>query len=137
MPEFQMTGSHQFPMTDSRRKILERIPDYAVAITPAGKSITISRNGIKIAHSDAALLIQESRHDGVYYLPREDVNMEKLVSTDLSTYCPFKGHASYWSYEGVPALENFVWSYEQPYPEVDGLKDYMSFYTNKVELVAR
>jgi uncharacterized protein (DUF427 family) len=122
-------------MTDSRRKVLERIPDYAVEITPAAKSITVTHNGNTIAKSDAVLLIQESRHDGVYYLPRDDVNMELLESTDLSTYCPFKGHASYWSLKGVPELENFVWSYEAPYPEVDGLKDYLSFYTNKVDIV--
>ena len=57
----------QFPMTDSRRKVLERIPDYAVEITPAGKSITVSHDDNTIAKTDAALLIQETRHDGVYY----------------------------------------------------------------------
>jgi uncharacterized protein (DUF427 family) len=125
----------QFPMTDSRRKVLERVPDYAVKITPAGNSITVSYNGNTIAKTDAALLIEETRHDGVFYLPRESVNMELLESTDLSTYCQFKGHASYWSFKGVPDLENFVWSYQEPYPEVAGLKDYMSFYTNKVDVV--
>ena len=125
----------QFPMTDSRRNVLERIPDYAVEITPAGKSITVSHDDNTIAKTDAALLIQETRHDGVYYLPRESVNMDLLEPTELSTYCPFKGDASYWSYKGVPELENFVWSYEEPYPEVDGLMDYMSFYTKKVDIV--
>lgn len=125
----------QFPMTDSRRNVLERIPDYAVEIIPAGNSITVSHDGKTIAKTDAALLIEETRHDGVYYLPRESVNMELLKSTALSTYCPFKGHASYWSFKGVSNLENFVWSYEEPYPEVAGLKDYMSFYTNKVDIV--
>ena len=124
----------QFPMSDTRRKVLERIPDYAVDITPANKSITVTYNGTVIAKTDAALLIAESKHDGVYYLPREDVNMDLLTATDLSTYCPFKGHASYWSLSGDNDLENFVWSYEDPYPEVEGLKDYMSFYTNKVDV---
>jgi uncharacterized protein (DUF427 family) len=124
-------------MSDSRRRILERIPDYAVEISPAGKIITISHNDITIARSDAALLIQESRHDDVFYLPREDVNMEYLAQTDLSTYCIFKGHASYWSYQGLPELENFVWSYEVPYSEVADLKNYMSFYTNKVNLTSK
>jgi uncharacterized protein (DUF427 family) len=57
--------------------------------------------------------------------------MSAFEATELSTYCPFKGHANYWS---LPDLENFAWSYEDPYPEVFELKDYVSFYTNKVEV---
>ncbi len=123
-------------MSESRRKILERIPDYAVDISAADQTITVTYKDTVIAKSDAALLIEETKHDGVFYLPREDVDMSLLEATDLSTYCPFKGHASYWSLKGDSDLENFVWSYEDPYPEVEGLKDYMSFYTNKVDVIA-
>ena len=125
----------QFPMTDSRKKILERIPDNAVGLSPAGKRITVTSNGVTIAQSSTALLVEETRHDDVFYLPREDVNMGLLESTELSTYCPFKGHASYWSLSGVDALQNFMWSYEAPYPEVERLKGYVSFYTDKVNIV--
>lgn len=119
----------QFPMTESRRKILERIPDYAVAISPAAARVRVSYQGQLIADSAAALLVEETRHAPVYYLPRADVTMQRFERTDLSTYCPFKGHASYWR---MGDLENFVWSYEDPYPEVEDLKDYLSFYTDKV-----
>ena len=125
----------QFPMTDSRRKVLERIPEYAVAISPYEGTVTVKSGDTVIAESKSALLIQETRHDDVYYLPREDVDLPSLESTDLSTYCPFKGHASYWSYKGNSDLENFVWSYEAPYEQVDALTGYMSFYTNKVDQV--
>ena len=55
--------------------------------------------------------------------------MDAFRRTELSTYCPFKGHANYWS---LGNLENFVWSYEDPYPEIAELKDCLSFYTDKV-----
>ncbi len=125
----------QFPMTNDRKSVLERVPDYAVAISSVDNKLTIRHQDTVIAESSDALLIRESRHGDVYYLPRSDVNMELLQATDLSTYCPFKGHASYWSLEGVEDLKNFVWSYEDPFDEVSALKDYMSFYTNKVELI--
>lgn len=124
----------QFPMTDSRKRILEKIPDYAVAIEPANQRVVVRFNGETLADSAAALLVQETRHDDVYYLPRDDVIMDRFTATDLSTYCPFKGHANYWSLDGGP--DNVVWSYEAPYPEVEALKDYVSFYTNKVEVSA-
>lgn len=125
----------QFPMTDSRRKVLERIPDYAVAITPYGGSVTIKSGDTVIAETKAALLIQGTRHGDVYYLPREDVDLTSLASTELSTYCPFKGHASYWSYTGNNGIENVVWSYEEPYEQVEALTGYMSFYTDKIDQV--
>ena len=122
----------QFPMTDSRRGALERFPDYAVAISPYEGTVTVKSGGTVIAKTKAALLIQETRHDDVYYLPREDVDLDLLTATDQSTYCPFKGHASYWSYTDDSNFENFVWSYAEPYEQVKRLAGYMSFYTHKV-----
>ena len=122
----------QFPLTESRRRILEQIPDYEVRITPATQRVRVSHDGVTLADSTQALLVQETRHADVYYVPRSDVDMSNFEATDLSTYCPFKGHASYWSL--APDLENFVWSYEDPYPEVAALKGYLSFYTDRVQV---
>ncbi len=129
----------QFPMTDSRRKILERIPDYAVAISPYNGIVTIKSGHTVIAKTKAALLVQETRHGDVYYLPKEDVDLASLEPAKLSTYCPFKGHASYWSHKTDNELENelknVVWCYETPYKQVEALTGYMSFYTNKVDQI--
>ena len=59
--------------------------------------------------------------------------MDLLRRTTHTTYCPFKGHACYWSLKDEPQMENVVWSYEGPYPEVAELKDYVSFYTDRVD----
>ena len=125
----------QFPRTDDRQRVLEKIPDYAVAISQAVHAVVVKHDGLVIAESSNALLVEESRHKAVYYLPRSDVDMNLLTRTELSTYCPFKGHASYWSMNGNDQLENFVWSYEDPYPEVAEIKDTLSFYTDRVELI--
>lgn len=127
----------QFPMTESRRRVLTMIPDYAVTITPSHKNVIISHQGQQLAASDRALLVQETRHADVYYLPREDVDLSMFTPTAHSTYCPFKGHASYWSVTGVSSLQDVAWSYEDPYPEVATLKRYMSFYTDRVEQIVR
>ncbi len=137
----------QFPMTDSRRKVLERIPDYAVAISPYNGIVTIKSGHTVIAKTKAALLVQETRHGDVYYLPKEDVDLASLEPAKLSTYCPFKGHASYWSHKTDNELENgpenepengpenVAWCYETPYKQVEALTGYMSFYTNKVDQI--
>ena len=125
----------QFPMSESRRPILERIPDYSIDISPSPHPITVRFGNIVLAESDDALLLQETRHEDVFYLPMRDVNLSILTPTDLSTYCPFKGHASYWSLNEMQI--NFVWSYPDPYLEVDAIRSYFSFYSDKVVIEAR
>lgn len=121
----------QFSMIPERKRILEKIPDYAVTLKPAGALVTVKIGASEVARSSNALLVQETKHRDVYYLPRKDVDMSALTATDHQTYCPFKGRASYWS---VGTQENIAWSYEAPYPEVDGLKDYVSFYADRAEI---
>jgi len=126
----------QFPVTPDRERILARIPDYAVTATPCPDTVVVRRDGAEIARSRRALLVSETRHADVYYLPRDDVDMNRLQRTAHQTYCPFKGYASYWSVlapGGV--IENAVWSYEDPFEEVGGLRDYLSFYTDRVEVL--
>ncbi len=124
----------QFPITPDRERILARIPDYAVEMQPHGGTVTVSVGDTVLARSTRALTVAETRHDNVYYIPRDDVNLELFEATELSTYCPFKGHASYWSLKSPEAVENVVWSYESPFPEVEPIRDYLSFYTNKVSI---
>ncbi len=104
-------------------------------ISPADKKVTVTFEGKTIAESTDALLVQETRHADVYYLPRKDVRMDLLEPTGQSTYCPFKGHASYWSLRGAgEAGENLVWSYENPYSEVQELSNYLAFYDDRVQI---
>ena len=64
-----------------------------------------------------------------------DVNDELLQATQTSTYCPFKGHASYWSTTTAnDGVEDAVWGYLAPYSECLGLQDHVAFYTDKVVL---
>ena len=65
----------------------------------------------------------------VYYIPREDIRMDRLAPTSHRTHCPFKGDASYYSLKGGP--EDSVWSYEQPYDELLAIKEMLAFYPDK------
>ena len=69
----------------------------------------------------------------VYYIPRKDVKMERLVRTSHETSCPFKGEASYYSLKDGP--ENAVWTYEEPYDEMTAIKDLLAFYPDKVDTI--
>ena len=108
-------------------------PDYRIETKPAGMRVRVTLKGEVIADSRDALLMQEGTYAGIYYLPRKDVKMERLVRTTHKTHCPFKGDASYFSIVNGP--ENAVWSYEQPYDEMSAIKERLAFYPDKFDAV--
>jgi uncharacterized protein (DUF427 family) len=63
--------------------------------------------------------------------------MALLERTRLSTYCPYKGDASYFS---IPSAgekgENAVWTYEHPHAAMAQIKDYLAFYPDRVDSIA-
>lgn len=109
-------------------------PEHLVEFEPSPKRVRVTFAGETIIDTTNALILYESRHVPVYYFPRADVAMDRLEATDHSTHCPFKGDANYFSVvvDGKTA-DNAVWSYELPFDEVAGLKDYVALYWNRVD----
>jgi uncharacterized protein (DUF427 family) len=117
-----------------RESLYHRFPDYRVDLEPGAERVRVRLEGELVAESDRVLVVRETKHAPVIYFPREDVRFEMLERTDHVSFCPFKGEASYWSARaGGRFEENVAWSYEDPFAEVAGLKDYVSFYADRVE----
>jgi uncharacterized protein (DUF427 family) len=111
----------------------KRNAEHRITTQTADTRVQVRANGELIADSRNAIELKEGTHPAVYYIPREDVRMDKLVRTSHETYCPFKGTASYYSFRN--GAENAVWSYEQPYDEVLMIKGRLAFYPNKVDSI--
>jgi uncharacterized protein (DUF427 family) len=119
----------------------EKYPGHRIETKPAGVHVQVRFQGELIADTRDAVQMEEQTGEGrktvapiVYYIPRKDVRMDRLVRTSHQTHCPFKGDASYYSLKGGP--ENAVWSYEQPYDEMSPIKDLLAFYPDKVDSIA-
>jgi uncharacterized protein (DUF427 family) len=111
-------------------------PDYRIVAKPTGVRVQVKWGGEVIADSRNAVEMKEGDYPAVYYIPRQDVKMERLVRSSHETYCPFKGTASYYSLKN--GAENAVWSYEEPYDEMSIIKGRLAFYPDKVDsIVAR
>ena len=86
-----------------------------------------------VAESSRARVLLESRCPPRIYLPREDVQLAFLERTEHTTWCKFKGHASYYSLRvGDVLLENAVWSYEDPFDQVAAIGHHLAFYPEPV-----
>ncbi len=115
--------------------LYHKFPDYRVDLEPSERRVVVRFNGEVVVDTESALVVRETKHDPVLYFPRQDVRMQLLERTDHETFCPFKGEASYWTLSaGGRREENAVWSYEDPFDQVAGLKDYVAFYPDRVEL---
>lgn len=118
----------------ARESLWSKYPDYRVDLAESPEPRRVRFHGEVIAESSRALVVRETKHDPVVYFPREDVRLAHFERTEHETFCPFKGEASYWSLRvGGHASENTAWSYEAPFPEVAGLKDYVAFYADRVD----
>ena len=106
-------------------------PEHRIALASFNGRVLVEVGGEVIADSLDALRLDESSYPPVYYLPRRDVRMDRLVRTDHHTYCPFKGDASYFGIQG--GADDAVWCYEHPYDEVLAIRERLAFYPKKVD----
>ncbi len=82
-----------------------------------------------------ALTLREAKYPAAQYIPRADVDMAKLIRTEHTTYCPFKGDCSYYSLPGGDQRGiNAAWTYEAPFPAVEAIRDHLAFYPDRVEI---
>lgn len=109
-------------------------PGYRIDFEPCAKRLRIVFGGETIADTTAVRLLHETKHIPVYYFPRADVRMDLLTPTDHTTFCPFKGTASYYTLAGGGRrADNAVWTYAAPFDEVPEIKDYLAFYWDKMD----
>ena len=121
-------------MTTSARPVLQPGPDHPITITPSPSHVTVTVAGQTVADTTNALSLQEADYPAVLYIPRADVAVELLERTEHSTYCPYKGDASYYSIPaGGEKSVNAIWTYESPYQPVAEIKDHVAFYPDRVD----
>jgi uncharacterized protein (DUF427 family) len=104
-----------------------------ITITPIAETVTVAVGSTVLGQSRRALALKEGSYPPVVYVPREDIDMGRLVRTNHKSSCPWKGQATYYSIKGDFAkFANAVWSYETPKPEMAAIAGHLAFYTDRV-----
>ena len=113
-----------------------RAPAHRVAFVPFHARVTIQAEGTQIAATADVVAVEENGCPPRYYLTRDGVDMGCLEKTEKTTYCPFKGLATYYVIRGTwGEIRDAVWSYEQPYREADLVRDRLAFDAARVDEV--
>ncbi|GAB1514061.1 DUF427 domain-containing protein [Actinophytocola sp. KF-1] len=110
-------------------------PDHPITVEKNPARVTVRVGDQVVADTTAALVLQESNYPPVQYIPLADVDPALIKPTDTSTYCPYKGEASYYTLVTPDGeLADAIWTYRTPYPAVAGIADHVAFYPDKVEI---
>jgi len=114
----------------------ESVWDYPrpAKLEDSTRHIQIIVNEVVLADTQRAKRVLETSHPPTYYIPPEDVQMQYFTSTPRSTYCEWKGEATYYTIQvGDRQLQNAAWSYPNPTPSFSGLKDYVAVYPSLMD----
>jgi uncharacterized protein (DUF427 family) len=112
-------------------------PDHPISIEPNRSRVVVKVGGKIVADTSNALTLREASYPPVQYIPRRDVDMAALTRSEHTTYCPYKGDASYYSIPaGGDRSVNAVWTYENPFEAMARIKNYIAFYPDRVDEIS-
>ncbi len=118
-------------MTEKRR-----VADFPrpPAIEPVLDEVQIVLGGQTIASTKAAWRILETTHPPTYYLPREAFAPGVLSASRRTSFCEWKGVASYVTLTGGDRTEvDAGWTYPSPNPAYAALRDHVAVYAGRMD----
>lgn len=111
-----------------------RDPYTRVDALPSSRHVRVVVAGETVAETDNPTLLFETGLPTRYYIPKPDVRLDLLEPSRLITRCPYKGEARYYHVRvGDERVENVVWYYRYPLPEVGKVANLLCFYNEKVD----
>jgi uncharacterized protein (DUF427 family) len=102
-------------------------------VEPVPERLRVVIGGVTVADTTLGQRVLETAGAPVYYFPPDDVRMDLLERGDRTTTCEWKGDAIYYhsAGAGLPRA-NVTWSYPEPLPGYEAIRDYLAFYASRV-----
>jgi uncharacterized protein (DUF427 family) len=107
-----------------------RDPFHRLDVRASSRHVRMAHGGQLVVDTRRPVLVFETHLPVRFYVPREDV-VADLRPSELTTYCPYKGEANYWS---TVTRRDLAWSYQKPLPDAVQLTDLISFYDDVMEV---
>lgn len=103
-----------------------------ITVSKANGIWTVRTAGAIIAESTNALELVEGDYPPVIYFPRDDIAMAFLDASELTSHCPHKGDAEYFSIVAKSGtIADVAWSYPAPLEAAERIAGYIAFYTDR------
>lgn len=112
-----------------------RDPHKRVDVMRSSRHVRVAIGGTTLAETAQPHLLFETGLPTRYYFQPNDVKFEFLDPSQLSSRCPYKGVATYWTANvGGEAAKDIVWSYQDPIPECPKIRGLLAFFNERVDI---
>ena len=103
-------------------------------VEPSHESVEVWLGGVRIAASTRLLRVLETSHPPSYYLPVDDFAPGTLRATEGSSWCEFKGRATYFDVHGGDSgAPRAAWTYPTPSPGFERIAGYVAVMPGAME----
>ncbi|BBZ42640.1 DUF427 domain-containing protein [Mycobacterium conspicuum] len=108
-------------------------PYHRVDCRPTKRRLRVSVADTVLVDTDDTTILFETALEPRLYVDPAHVRTDLLRRSETTSYCNYKGYATYWSTDDV---DDIAWSYEDPPPESLPVKGFLSFDDARVDVVA-
>jgi uncharacterized protein (DUF427 family) len=103
-------------------------PYHRIDCRPTRRHLRVEVSGTVLVDTDNTIILFETALEPKLYVPKAAVRTDLLRPSDTTTYCNYKGHATYWSAVlDEVVVADVAWSYEDTYPESTQIQGWLSF----------
>ncbi len=112
-------------------------PYHRVDCRPTHRRLRVDVGGATLVDTADTTIVFETALEPVLYVHPSHVRTDLLQRSETSSYCNYKGYATYWSAViGGSVVDDVAWSYHDPMPETWPIKGYFGFDATRADVVA-
>jgi uncharacterized protein (DUF427 family) len=112
-------------------------PYHRVDCRPTKRVLRVSVAAATLVDTADTVIVFETALAPRLYVDPSVVRTDLLRRTETSSYCNYKGYATYWAaVVGGTVVDDVAWSYEDPPPECLPIKGHLSFDSDRAEVIA-
>jgi uncharacterized protein (DUF427 family) len=112
-------------------------PYHRVDCRPTKRRLHVSVAGTTLVDTDDTVIVFETALEPRLYVDPSLVRTDLLRRSETTTYCNYKGFATYWSAGmGDVVVNDVAWSYADPPPESLPIKGFLSFDAARIDVDA-
>ncbi len=103
-------------------------------VEAADRHVLVRFNGRVVAESRRPILVKETSHPPVYFIPRADVRMGLLRPAGRTSFCEWKGRAAYYDVvAGERIACGAAFGYPEPTAGAEAIAGAIAFYAGPMD----
>lgn len=112
-------------------------PYHRVDCRPTRRALRVTVGGEALVDTTETVIVFETSLQARLYVDPSHVRTDLLRPSPTTSYCNYKGYASYWSAAvGDTVVEDVAWSYPDPPPETSPIAGFFSFDPARADVLA-